>query len=231
MVFFPTASSWLSLIIISNSTDTGVNSDTIIMVSEIILPYPVISLMICVRAQANENIPQATTNGGTVETLSDEAIQFAHRMFNAARHGDAVLLQAVDAGLPANMTNDEGLSEVPVTTSPFSLLYDPLGNTLLMLAAYNGHADLTRGLVDRGADVNRINDRGQSPLAGVVFKGYDEIAILLAEKGANPRLGMPTAIQTARMFNKTQLLTVLGATEDDMNDAVPLTPGPPPPSS
>jgi uncharacterized protein len=29
-------------------------------------------------------------------------------MFNAARYGDAVLLQAVDAGLPVNMTNDEG---------------------------------------------------------------------------------------------------------------------------
>lgn len=40
--------------------------------------------------------------------LTPEAIQFAHRMFNAARHGDGVLLQAVDAGLPANMTNDEG---------------------------------------------------------------------------------------------------------------------------
>jgi uncharacterized protein len=103
-----------------------------------------------------------------------------------------------------------------------------IGNTLLMLAAYNGHAELTRGLIEKGADINRVNDRGQSPLAGVVFKGYDEIATILAEKGADPRLGTPTAIQTARMFNKTQLLSVLGATEEDMKDEVPLPPGPPP---
>ncbi|KAI0338791.1 ankyrin [Trametopsis cervina] len=137
-------------------------------------------------------------------------IQFAHRMFNAARNGDApLLLQAVDVGLPVNMTNDEG-------------------NTLLMLAAYNGHLDLTKGLVDRGADVNRVNDRGQSPLAGVVFKGYDEIATFLAEKGADPRFGTPTAIQTARMFNKTHLLQLMGATDEDMKEVVPLPPGPPP---
>ena len=97
-----------------------------------------------------------------------------------------------------------------------------------MLAAYNGHVDLTQGLIDRGADVNRVNDRGQSPLAGVVFKGYDEIARLLASSGADSRLGTPTAIQTARMFNKVQLLQLLGANDEDMQEHVPLPPGPPP---
>ena len=56
---------------------------------------------------------QPQPNGGD---LAPEAIQFAHRMFNAARQGDGVLLQAVDAGLPPNMTNDEGSpSELPVS--------------------------------------------------------------------------------------------------------------------
>ena len=40
--------------------------------------------------------------------LPAETIQFARRMFNAAREGDGVLLQAVDAGLPPNMTNEDG---------------------------------------------------------------------------------------------------------------------------
>ena len=78
-----------------------------------------------------------------------------------------------------------------------------------MLAAYNGHADLVQGLIDKGADVNRVNDRGQSPLAGVVFKGYDEIARILIDRGADPDLGTPTALQTAQMFNKTQLLAAM----------------------
>ena len=78
-----------------------------------------------------------------------------------------------------------------------------------MLAAYNGHAELVKGLIERGADVNRANDRGQSPLAGVVFKGYDEIARILIEHGADPHGGTPTAVQTAQMFNKTQLLALM----------------------
>lgn len=96
-----------------------------------------------------------------------------------------------------------------------------------MLAAYNGHSELTEGLVNRGADVNKVNDRGQSPLAGVVFKGYDRVAEILKNGGANPRLGTPTAIQTARMFNKTELLTILGANDADMQETVPLPPSAP----
>ncbi|KAF7794149.1 hypothetical protein EIP86_005280 [Pleurotus ostreatoroseus] len=149
-----------------------------------------------------------TPNGGTVDSLPPETLQFAHRMFNAARSGDTVLLHAVDAGLPVNMTNDDG-------------------NTLLMLATYNGHAELSEGLISRGADVNRINDRGQSPLAGAVFKGYDKVVESLKNAGADPRLGTPTAIQTARMFNKAAILELLGATDADMQESVPLPPGPP----
>ena len=45
----------------------------------------------------------------------------------------------------------------------------------LMLAAYHGHAKLVQLLMDHGADPNRVNDRGQSPLAGAVFKMEDEV--------------------------------------------------------
>lgn len=138
-----------------------------------------------------------------------------------------MLLQAVGAGLPANMTNDEGkqaaLMRIPALISNTS---DTAGNTLLMLAAYNGQADLVKGLVEKGADVNRVNDRGQSPLAGVVFKGYDEIAHILIENGADPNAGTPTALQTAQMFNKTQLLALMQqhSTQSSRQESVPLQP-------
>jgi hypothetical protein len=36
-------------------------------------------------------------------------VDFAHRMFDAARTGDSTpLLQAVDGGLPVNLTNSKG---------------------------------------------------------------------------------------------------------------------------
>jgi len=44
-----------------------------------------------------------------------------------------------------------------------------------MLAAYHGHADLVKLLIQHGADPNSLNDRGQSPLAGAVFKGESEV--------------------------------------------------------
>lgn len=44
-----------------------------------------------------------------------------------------------------------------------------------MLAAYHGHAELVRLLLAHGADANRLNDRGQSPLAGAVFKKEDAV--------------------------------------------------------
>lgn len=44
-----------------------------------------------------------------------------------------------------------------------------------MLAAYHGHSNLVRFLIQRGADPNRLNDRQQSPLAGAVFKKEDDV--------------------------------------------------------
>jgi len=44
-----------------------------------------------------------------------------------------------------------------------------------MLAAYHGHAPLVKLLIQHGGDPNSLNDRGQSPLAGAVFKGEAEV--------------------------------------------------------
>lgn len=44
-----------------------------------------------------------------------------------------------------------------------------------MLAAYHGHAELVKVLLQHGGDANRLNDRGQSPLAGAVFKKEDAV--------------------------------------------------------
>lgn len=63
-----------------------------------------------------------------------------------------------------------------------------------MLSAYHGHASIVRLLLSNGADPNRLNDRGQSPLAGVVFKNERECILALLEGGADPEMGEPSAI-------------------------------------
>ncbi|MBO8187989.1 ankyrin repeat domain-containing protein [Streptomyces spirodelae] len=122
-----------------------------------------------------------------------EVLELAQKVFDLARHGDTDTVAAyVKAGVPANLSNDKG-------------------DTLLMLAAYHGRPETVRALLAQGADPDRVNDRGQSPLAGAVFKGEDEVVRILVEAGADPQAGTPSAVETARMFEKQELLALFGA--------------------
>ncbi|MEU1025511.1 ankyrin repeat domain-containing protein [Streptomyces sp. NPDC005904] len=127
------------------------------------------------------------------EAPDPEVVELATKIFDLARQGDTAALTAyVDAGVPANLTNDSG-------------------DSLVMLAAYPGHADAVRALLERGGDANRANDRGQTPLAGAVFKGEHAVIRALLDGGADPAAGTPSALDTARMFQKTELLELFGA--------------------
>ena len=70
-----------------------------------------------------------------------------------------------------------------------------------MLAAYHGHAPLVSLLLKHGADPNRLNDRGQSPLAGVVFKNEAEVIKLLLDGGADPEIGTPSALDSTKVYD------------------------------
>ncbi|WEV29077.1 ankyrin repeat domain-containing protein [Streptomyces sp. 71268] len=134
----------------------------------------------------------ASTQGGVdpnAEPAHDpEVLQLAAKVFDLARHGDTDTLAAyVDAGVPANLTNDRG-------------------DSLVMLAAYHGHAESVEALLQRGADPDRANDRGQTPLAGAVFKGEDAVVRLLVRHGANPSAGTPSALEAAQVFGRPDLV-------------------------
>jgi ankyrin repeat protein len=76
-------------------------------------------------------------------TLETEVLDLASRIFDMARSGDVATLAAyLDAGVPVNLTNTNG-------------------DTLVMLAAYYGHESTVAALIERGADVNRHNNRGR----------------------------------------------------------------------
>jgi len=94
-----------------------------------------------------------------------------------------------------------------------------------MLAAYAGHTELVKGLLERGADPNRTNDLGQSIVAGAVFKMHNDIVHALMAKGADPRAGIPNAIQAAQIFRRAELMEVLGAREEDLVDVPTPLPG------
>src|SRR6187399_880691 len=97
---------------------------------------------------SNEN--EDLTSDTTVE---QRALSMLHEAFAAARAGDATaLLRLLTRGVPANVRTEKG-------------------DGLLMLATYHGHEAAARVLLEHGADPALANDRGQTPLGGVAFKG------------------------------------------------------------
>ncbi|MGV0341474.1 ankyrin repeat domain-containing protein [Corynebacterium mastitidis] len=123
----------------------------------------------------------------TSPDIPQDVQELATRLFDMARSGDERLVEYVDHGVAVDMVNQEG-------------------NSFLMLAAYAGHADLVGALIERGADVNRLNDRGQSPLAGAIFKKEDAVVEALLAAHADLHRGQPTAVDTARMFGREDLV-------------------------
>ncbi|MBY0259225.1 ankyrin repeat domain-containing protein [Methylobacterium sp.] len=142
--------------------------------------------------------------------LDAETLAFAGRVFQFARMGHAADLADLFAqGLPANLCNDKG-------------------DSLLMLAAYNGQGETARVILENGGDPELANVRGQTPLAGAAFKGDLDMAALLLAHGAQvdgTGSGTRTALMTAAMFNRTDMVALLLAhgADPDRRDGAGLT--------
>jgi ankyrin repeat protein len=124
-------------------------------------------------------------------SIDPDVIALAGRVFDLARGGHtAELATYVDAGVPADLTNDKG-------------------DTLLILAAYHAHAPTVAVLLERGADHGRVNDRGQTALGAAVFR-QDEVAVrALLDAGADPDLGGQSARLTAQFFDLPAMTALL----------------------
>jgi uncharacterized protein len=129
---------------------------------------------------------------GPGEPIEQGVIDLAARVFDLARGGEtAALVDYLDAGVPADLTNHKG-------------------DTLLILAAYHGHPDTVTALLAHGADHSRYNDRGQTPLAAAVFKQSAGTVQALVAAGADPDAGQPSARATAQFFDLPQMTALLG---------------------
>jgi ankyrin repeat protein len=127
------------------------------------------------------------------EPIDPGVIELAQRVFGLARSGETEELAAyLDAGVPANLTNEKG-------------------DTLLILAAYHGHPETVAALLERGADHGRVNDRGQTPLAAAVFTQSADTVRALVEAGADPDAGQPSARATAQFFELPEMAALLPA--------------------
>lgn len=61
---------------------------------------------------------------------------------------------------------------------------DDDGQTTLFWAASENNIEITRRLLDRGADVNAVNAQSWTPLMAAAERGHEEVGIYLLDKGA-----------------------------------------------
>ncbi|MEZ0491740.1 ankyrin repeat domain-containing protein [Kineococcus sp. TBRC 1896] len=123
--------------------------------------------------------------------LTEDELDFLHGTFDLAREGaTAALAERLDAGVPVNLTNSAG-------------------DTLLILAAYHGHAETVRAVLERGADHARVNDKGQTALSAAVFRRAGEIVELLLDAGADPGLGRQSGVAVAQFFDLPEMAALL----------------------
>lgn len=128
---------------------------------------------------------------GGAPQLSEEELALLNRMFDLARDGGTEQLrQALEAGVPVNLTNGKG-------------------DTLLNLAAYHEHEDTVAMLLDAGADTERVSDMGFTALICAVFRGNEAITRRLLEAGAGQNTGFRPARAVAEEFGRTNVIPLL----------------------
>ena len=126
-------------------------------------------------------------------TFDEATLRFLRQVFHWVRVGDAASLSPVLAAhLPPNLRNEQG-------------------DSLLILAAYHGHAAVVRLLLDAGADPEIANDRGQTALGAAAFQGARDIVQMLLARGAcvDSPPGGRTAFMIAAMFNRVEIMQLL----------------------
>ena len=126
-------------------------------------------------------------------TFDEATLGFLRQVFHWVRTGDEhALAPVLEAHLPPNLRNDQG-------------------DSLLILAAYHGHAAVVRLLLEAGADPELANDRGQTALGAAAFQGSSEIVRTLLARGAcvDSPPGGRTAFMIAAMFNRVEIMQLL----------------------
>jgi ankyrin repeat protein len=127
---------------------------------------------------------QAQAAAGASGAMDPETLDFLRQIFGLVREGDTDRLAGlIERGMPVNFRNEKG-------------------DSLIMLASYHGRLETSKLLLDQG----------QTPLAGVAYKGYDEIAALLLKHGANVEGNSPdgkTPFMMAAMFNRVAIMQML----------------------
>ena len=121
---------------------------------------------------------------------------------------------------PSQLYRTAETGDIRLLTQLLEIGFDPnapLGNpgwTPLMIAAANGHEPAVMKLLEFGADVDTMNDRGRTALMFAANYGYEAIARALLLRGADPDLqpqGWPSwnSLMVASAKGHTKMVALL----------------------
>ena len=123
----------------------------------------------------------------------------------AAKNGDLERIEfLIDSG--------ENPNSVSQSVNAFSDQPGKLGDSALRFAVAEGHVDIVRALLDGGADVNKANKDGATPLSASTNHSSAEIALILLDAGANPNAKNKdggTALMSAAKQGHSEVAKVL----------------------
>jgi RNA polymerase sigma factor (sigma-70 family) len=184
-------------IVTGNTATSGVISTKIAMITQRIMKHLFMKKLINVTAACSLML---TSIGGigmiTYKVVASENAQdrsdINKALFDAVIAGDLTQVKnLLDKGADANATQQQGEGK---------------GITVLMFAASKGNVDITKLLIERGADVNGKQLKSMNtPLMLAAVASHLEVVNLLLEKGADVNMrnkSRETALKWAIRYSK-----------------------------
>lgn len=130
--------------------------------------------------------------GFFLDSLSqDERSAFIDGVFDLARTGrHDELGEMLSAGVPVNITNARN-------------------DTLLIVAAYAQQASVVAVLIQLGANLDHVNNMGQTAVSCAVFRNDQALLRMLIEAGADVHAGAHSGLAIAQQFGLTEMVGIL----------------------
>jgi len=108
---------------------------------------------------------------------------YTRELFKACKLGDNdMILKCLDNDVNINININ--IKCIYMHSTDWSIMYNSLGSTPLLLACNNNQIKSVELLLEKGADINISDNIGQTPLYIAAYNNYKDLLKLLIKKGA-----------------------------------------------
>ena len=140
-----------------------------------------------------KKVEEAFNEGADVNMKNDNGVWF---LLVASGHGNARMVNLLlEKGIDVNITDDYNYNN---------------NNTALSTAVINAKYDVVELLIEKGADINKENNKGDTPLIHAIrFKDYDIVQLLLEHPYINIEHYVDTIFNQLRVVEEVTWIPYL----------------------